>query len=162
MYRIATRDDIEECVDLFFHSTLNEIYKRSTIVIERDLSNGLKTDSIIVYEDDSKKIGGYIRFKEEGCFGHFPYLDTIIVHEKYKGKGVGRGLLNAMEETILRKRWESTIFLCVASINYIAEKFYQKDGYIVLGEVGNLLKLGVNEKIMYKNISRKEEKRDEG
>lgn len=156
MLRNATISDVEAITDLFMSSKLNEYYRRSHVVIALDINEALKNgEQILLYEDDDstdRKLAGYVRFIPKGAFGHFAHMDTIIVSDKYRRKGIGTILMEGMFERIQSKNWNTKVFLNVINDNREALEFYNKLGFIRIGEIDSLFKKGITEVVMYRNL----------
>jgi GNAT superfamily N-acetyltransferase len=82
-----------------------------------------------VAEIDSKEIVGYVvhLFAYYTWFGKSLYMDDLYVKEKYRGKGVGRSLIDAVidfakKENCHKLRWQ------VSSWNESAIGFYKNLG----------------------------------
>lgn len=66
--------------------------------------------------------------------GSYGYLDALAVHPEYRGLGVGRSLLEALESR-LAERGVGELGLSVKSNNADALGFYLKQGYVIRGSV---------------------------
>lgn len=121
--------DFKELVSLFLEfATYQRMPEKMTNSIEKmreekDLVMGF------IARDEDENIAGYVT-----CFyayytwvGKSLYMDDLYVREKYRGRGVGRALLNktielAKTEKCNRLRWQ------VSSWNHPAIIFYQNLG----------------------------------
>ena len=83
-----------------------------------------------------------------GCFGKFSYLSIMAVNRKYRGKGIGRTLINKFEEIGFKKA--DKVFLLVSDFNKKAQLFYRKLGYKKVGSIPDLFKVGISENILIK------------
>ena len=72
----------------------------------------------------------------------------IIVEEKYRGKGIGKELINHFERVIAADY--DKVFLMVGDFNKRAKNLYEHLGYKEVGVIPNFYKDGVNEYLMYK------------
>lgn len=91
---------------------------------------------------------GFVFFR---VFDGFPlggYIRAIAVDERYRGRGIGRLLMDAAERDIFMYRRNS--FLLVSGFNHRAMKFYRSLGYEVVGEIRDAIIEGELEFIMRK------------
>ncbi|MEM1610132.1 MAG: GNAT family N-acetyltransferase [Sulfolobales archaeon] len=91
---------------------------------------------------------GFVLFR---VFDGFPlggYIRAIAVDERYRGRGIGRLLMDAAERDIFRYRGNS--FLLVSGFNYRAVKFYRSLGYEIVGEIRDAIIEDESEFIMRK------------
>ncbi len=98
-------------------------------------------------------IAGFIILNMTGPFTG--YLQTIVVAETMRGRGVGSALLTFAEERI--HRVSPNVFLCVSSFNEGAKRLYEKSGYEVVGVLRDYLVRGYDEILMRKTIGTLEE-----
>ena len=82
------------------------------------------------------------------CFHSFPYLHLIAVKEEYRGQGIGRKLIDYLENVVCADAHR--LFLVVADFNPEAKRFYEKNGYRQVGEIPGLYREGITEYIMMK------------
>lgn len=83
----------------------------------------------IVARTSDRKVAGYTGMWLILDEGH---ITTIAVHPLYRGRGVGRQLLEAAE-AIARERGALRITLEVRVSNIIAQSLYEKTGYVNVG-----------------------------
>lgn len=95
------------------------------------------------------KPSGIIIIDPKGVAGS-PYIKSIAVYPEFRGKGVGATLLSFAEE-LFRSR-SKYIFLCVSSFNLRAQKFYEKNGYKVVGELKDYIIKGASELLIHKRL----------
>ena len=91
---------------------------------------------------------GFLFYLPKGAFHSFPYLHLIAVKEEYRSKGIGKKLLDFLEETVFVNN--SKIFFVVADFNPEAKRFYERNGYRQVGEIPNLYRKGITEYLMMK------------
>jgi ribosomal protein S18 acetylase RimI-like enzyme len=96
-------------------------------------------------EDD---IAGFVVLQIVGTFKG--YIQTVCVGEDYRGKGIGRKLLQFCEERILKI--SPNIFICVSSFNTGAIHLYEDFGFKRVGELENFVKLGFTEILLRKSF----------
>ena len=91
---------------------------------------------------------GFIWYIPKGAFHSFPYLHIISVKDAYTSKGIGKELMNFVEELAFLSA--DKIFLVVADFNPEAKRFYDKMGYQQVGEIPSLYRKGITKYLMMK------------
>ena len=104
--------------------------------IEAELND--KNSTFFIAELNGKAVG-YAKLRENSKVGCMKEenaieLQRIYILERAKGKGVGGELLNRSVETVRAKGYE-TIWLSVWVENPSAVKFYEKLGFVKIGEM---------------------------
>ena len=92
---------------------------------------------------------GIILIDPKGVAGS-PYIKSIAVYPEFRGKGIGSALL-AYAEDLFRNK-SKYIFLCVSSFNKRAQKFYDRNGYKVVGELKDYIIEGASEILIHKRL----------
>ncbi len=77
-------------------------------------------------------------------------MKILVVDEGYRSQGVGRRLMDALEEHAFRD-WPN-VYLCVSDFNPAAHAFYRRRGYEEIGLLKDLLLPGKGEILMRKSI----------
>jgi len=95
-----------------------------------------------------KEIAGFVILQIGGSFKG--YIQTICVDEAYRGKGIGRQLLQFCEDRILEI--SPNIFICVSSFNKGAIRLYEDFGFKMVGELENFVKEGFTELLLRKTF----------
>ncbi len=93
-------------------------------------------------------IAGFVILQMTGTFKG--YIQTVCVGEDYRGKGVGKKLLQFCEERILKI--SPNLFICVSSFNTGAIRLYEKFGFKRVGELEGFVKQGFTELLMRKTF----------
>jgi ribosomal protein S18 acetylase RimI-like enzyme len=75
------------------------------------------------------------------------YLRLLAVHEGSRDEGIGMTLLRFVEEQAFRKG--PNLFLCCATTNLGARRFYERYGYQAVGVLHGLVVEGIDE-ILYR------------
>ncbi len=101
------------------------------------------------------RLGGdpcaFILIHPRGVAGS-PYVASVAVAERYRGRGIGTQLLSFAEDLFRgRARY---IFLCVSSFNVRARALYERLGYSVVGELKDYVIDGASETLMHKRLSK--------
>jgi len=94
------------------------------------------------------KVAGFVILQTAGTFKG--YIQTICVSEEFRGKGIGKKLLQFCENTILK--YSPNIFICVSSFNKGAAKLYYDFGFKFVGELDNFVKEGFTELLLRKSV----------
>ena len=127
-YEIAKEKDIRELFDLqlrAFESEAEMIGSRNVPALmesyednEADFSNW----TVLVKRDDSGRIIGAVRFREEGgCIE----IGRVMVDQEFRNRGIATRLMTAVEELTQAKAFE--LYTCTKS--YININLYEKLGY---------------------------------
>ena len=104
--------------------------------IENELNNA---DSTFYIAELNGKAVGYAKLRENSKVDCLENENAVELHriyilERAKGKGVGGALMNRCFETARAKGYE-TLWLGVWERNSAAIKFYEKIGFVKVGEV---------------------------
>jgi ribosomal protein S18 acetylase RimI-like enzyme len=89
---------------------------------------------------------GFVLVQRRGVAGS-PYIASIAVAESLRSAGLGSQLLQFAESLFADARH---IFLCVSSFNRRARTFYERHGYVVVGEFKDYFIKGASEILMHK------------
>ena len=76
------------------------------------------------------------------------YIQTVAVHERWRGRGLGTALIAFAERRILRE--QPNVFICVSSFNPGARRLYERLGYKVVGELTDFVVRGHSEIVLRK------------
>jgi ribosomal-protein-alanine N-acetyltransferase len=119
------------------------------ITTDQCLKNCHNPDFLLfmAYTDD--KPSGIIIIDPKGVAGS-PYIKSVAVYPEFRGKGIGARLLSFAEELFRGK--SKYIFLCVSSFNKRAQKFYERNGFQVVGELKDYIIEGESEILIHKRL----------
>jgi ribosomal protein S18 acetylase RimI-like enzyme len=78
------------------------------------------------------------------------YIQTIVVAEQWRNRGIGSRLLAFAEEYVFKR--EPNLFICVSSFNKKAKELYLRQGFEVVGELHNYIVQGYSEILMRKTM----------
>ncbi len=106
-----------------------------------------KSKEIWVVEID-KEVAGFVILQIGGTFKG--YIQTICIDVVYRGRGIGKKLLQFCEERILKI--SPNIFICVSSFNDRAIRVYKEFGFKLVGELENFVKEGFTELLFRKTV----------
>lgn len=93
-------------------------------------------------------IAGFVILQIAGTFKG--YIQTICINELYRGRGLGKKLLQFCEERILKI--SPNIFICVSSFNKDAIRLYERFGFKLVGKLENFVKEGFTELLLRKTV----------
>jgi ribosomal protein S18 acetylase RimI-like enzyme len=79
------------------------------------------------------------------------YLRILVVDGAHRLQGVGRKLMEALEQRAFRS--SPNVYLCVSDFNRTARQFYRRLGYEEIGLLKDLLIPGRDEVLMRKSIA---------
>jgi ribosomal-protein-alanine N-acetyltransferase len=94
------------------------------------------------------ELAGFVIMQTQGTFKG--YIQTIYMKESWRGRGLGRKLIQFCENRILE--YSPNIFICVSSFNKGAVKLYEELGYKRVGELEDFLKEGYSELLYRKTV----------
>ena len=145
--RIAETEDLKGCVLALENSALSAAYfqtEDSRINAVKEAIESGNTYGAFCGEE----CVGFVYVIDRGAFHAFHYIHLLTVKECYRGKGIGKKLLEYVENLLFRTR--DRIFLVVGDYNPGARAFYEKSGYTCVGTIPDLYRDGMNEHIMMK------------
>lgn len=102
---------------------------------------------VFVMKNDGDIIG-FVIMQPQGTFKG--YIQTLAIHQNYRGKGYGTQLLRFCEDRILT--YSPNIFICVSSFNKGAIGLYIKFGFELIGELKDFIKPGFDELLLRKTV----------
>ena len=98
--------------------------------------------------EKEKEIIGFVILQIGGTFKG--YIQTVCIGESFRGKGLGKRLLQFCENRILK--FSPNVFICVSSFNKGAIKLYYKFGFKLVGELNDFVKEGFTELLLRKSF----------
>ena len=142
---------LKDCRDALCRSALGEKYFSSPGSAENAILEGIHQGNLYVALI-GKECVGFTYIIPKGAFHGFPYLHIISIKEEYRGRGIGKALLDYSERIALEMA--DKFFLVVADYNPDAKRFYERNGYQQVGEIPNLYRSGFTEYLMAKNLKK--------
>jgi ribosomal protein S18 acetylase RimI-like enzyme len=91
---------------------------------------------------------GFLLISMQGAF--VGYVQLLGVAAKFRGRGVGRALIDYAEQRIFRET--PNVFICVSDFNHDAQRFYARMGYERVGELRDFIVAGRAEFLLRKTI----------
>jgi ribosomal protein S18 acetylase RimI-like enzyme len=139
---------IDDCDKAIVDSELGKRYFQTNGSARRALEEGFSKDEIYVAVDNDNACYGFIWIIKKGIFHAFPYIHIIAVKKDFRGKGIGKLLLQCAEKQCFEE--SSKLFLVVADFNLNAKRLYERIGYSEVGEIPSLYRSGITEYLMMK------------
>lgn len=140
---------INECEDALVHSELGNRYFSKIGSARKSLEEGFNKEEVYVALDINNCCKGFVWVIKNGIFHSFPYIHIIAVKSEYRGQGIGKTLLKAVEKVYFKD--SSKLFLVVADFNRDAKRLYERIGYSAIGEIPDLYRNGIKECLMMKS-----------
>lgn len=109
-------------------------------------TNSTNTYSVIFEE----KPVGIISVRYPWLLG--PYLGFLGVIPEAQGRGLGKALMDWLEETA-KKHSARNVFICVSDFNHDAQAFYNDCGYYVVADLDGLIVDEHSEFLLRKRLS---------
>ena len=130
--------NIEECkkVLLHFSKCLESLQKKDAIEFFAEKFS--KYANVIVAENTEKVRMGFIAYYANNLESKTAYITMIATLPEYRGKHIGQSLMDYCKKDITAKDF-SFIKLEVGKENHIAQKFYQKNGFVIIDENEKIL-----------------------
>jgi len=146
-------DRIEGCAALIDRLPLFRPYGYSSEAARRNLEAALASGSadLLCVLDEEDAVAGFAWFVPRGAFDRSGYLRLIAIDDRWKGRGIGRLLIEELERRHLAR---GGIVLLAAADNLAAHRFYERLGYAHVGELPDYVKPGLHERIYYKGPPR--------
>jgi ribosomal protein S18 acetylase RimI-like enzyme len=95
-------------------------------------------------------VQGFVWWMPRGAFYHSGYIRLIGVLPSAHGRGVGRVLMQVVEEAVIAESRD--MFLLVSDFNVEAQAFYQHLGYAHVGALADYVVPGIRELLMHKRL----------
>jgi ribosomal protein S18 acetylase RimI-like enzyme len=91
---------------------------------------------------------GFVMLVMQGAF--VGYIQSLAVHERCRGQGVGSALMEFAERRILQD--QPNVFICASSFNPGAQRLYERLGYRRVGELTDFIVAGHSEILYRKTV----------
>lgn len=144
-------DRLEECRTVFLDSAVYERYFAGDDRLERSLRTAAERGELYFALTASGEIAGAMRVSLTGFCGLYPYLALIGTKGSFRGRGVGRFLMDELER-MARETGKRRTVLMVSDFNQSAQAFYRSLGYWPLGLIPDAAKEGIGEYVMLKDM----------
>jgi ribosomal protein S18 acetylase RimI-like enzyme len=140
---------LKDCEEAIVNSELGKRYFSQTGSARSSLEKGFANDDIYVALDDNSICTGFVWVIANGAFHSFPYIHIIAVKSENRGQGIGKVLLQYVEDVYYQNN--SKLFLVVADFNPEAKRLYESLGYTAIGDIPDLYRKGITECLMMKS-----------
>jgi ribosomal-protein-alanine N-acetyltransferase len=152
--RLATDAEMRACAEIMSTSdpwvTLGRTFEESCHILRdpaREVYVAREAEGEGQGEAATPRVAGFTIIIMQG--GPFVgYIQSIAVHERWRGRGLGTALIAFAERRILRD--QPNVFICVSSFNARARRLYERLGYEVVGELKDLVVRGHSEFLLRK------------
>lgn len=142
--------DLGDCEEALRKSELGKRYFTSEGSAKEAVQEGFDNETLYVALKDGICVG-FLYYLPKGAFHAFPYLHLVAVKEAYRGMGIGKKMIDYLESMLREK--STKLFLVVADYNPDAKRFYERLGYLQVGEIPDLYRQGITEYLMMKRLS---------
>lgn len=149
--RLATDAEVRACAEIMSMSdpwvTLGRTFEESSRIL-RDPTR----EVYVAREGEGEgeavtpRVAGFTIIVMQGAF--VGYIQSVAVHERWRGRGLGTALIAFAERRILRD--QPNVFICVSSFNARARRLYERLGYEVVGELKDFVVRGHSEFLLRK------------
>jgi ribosomal protein S18 acetylase RimI-like enzyme len=145
-----THDDLDACAAVVDGLAFFQGYGLTGASAARALAGGLEAgDALhVARAEPGGPAVGFTWVMPRGAFGRGAYLRLIAVDHAWRGRGVGRALMQDVERRHAGR--PGGVSLLVTSTNASAIAFYEALGYGRVGALGSFVKAGVDEVLFYK------------
>ncbi|MTI95076.1 MAG: GNAT family N-acetyltransferase [Firmicutes bacterium] len=144
----AKIEHLSACVDALLNSELGRQYFTQQGAT-RELTSGISKEEVYAALSEDGNCLGFVWGRLDAAFHIYPYMHLVAVRAEYRGKGVGKQLIEFCENVVFAS--DSKVFLVVADFSLQTKKLYEKLGYTQVGELPDLYSPGVTEYLMMKN-----------
>lgn len=152
-FSVGTEDKYKEYRKVFDNSLLMEKYTKNPDrdILDEWLYPHLKEGNVIIASNSAGEPIGVMVYLMNGMYGGFPYLELLGVRQDTRCQGVGGKLVDYFIN-LCRKAGYNKCFICVSDFNVRAKKLYVSKGFQPIVLIPDLLKNGVAEWTLMKNI----------
>lgn len=144
--RLRNKNEADICAQMMANSepwiTLKRDYEASLNII----SDHSREVYLAIMNNE---IAGFIIIEMKGAF--IGYIKSICTAPEWRNRGIGGQLMSFAESRIFSET--PNVFICVSSFNEGAQRFYERLGYEVIGELNNYIISGHSEILMRKTIA---------
>ena len=148
--RPAGPQDLAAIVDAVAGQPLLVRYGTSPEGLLGSLTQALDRREQILVAERAAQVAGLAWFLPAGTLALGGYLRLIAVAVGDEGRGTGARLLDEVEaRTALESRH---LFLLVSSFNQGARRFYERRGYLPVGELPGLVRPELDELLLWRRL----------
>jgi len=146
--RLMQTGDIADCARWIAETPLWQRYGVTEESMADRFRAALDAGATIYVAEQAGEVVGFVWFVERGAFDHSGYIRLIGVRPGARGHGIGRALLEFVEEKSFAAGRD--IFLLVSDFNTDAQRWYIRQGYRQVGQIDSYVRQDVNELIFRK------------
>ncbi len=150
----AAEHDIDSLAARLAGLPLMERYGRTQTDLSRSLAGacdpGGGVELYWAEDTETNQPAGLVWYSVAGTFLMGGYLKLLAVFDEYRGRGLGRRLLQHAEARV--RRASDFFFLLVTSDNERAIRFYENAGYVFAGKLERLVLQDADELLYWKRI----------
>ena len=150
---LATDAEVRACAEIMSRSdpwvTFGRTFEASCRILRdpaREVHVALEREGEGAGDAATPRVAGFTIIIMQGPF--VGYIQSVAVHERWRGKGLGTALIAFAERRILRD--QPNVFICVSSFNARARRLYERLGYEVVGELKDFVVRGHSEFLLRK------------
>ena len=148
MIRVATPADVPVCAQIVGQHELWRRYGYGAEAAQRDLDGACERGELTVAMAHGQ-VSAFAWVLPRGTFGRSDYLRLIGVSPDATGTGLGARLLAHVE----RRAGRGGMTLLVSDFNTGAQRFYERQGYVLVGRMPSYVMPDVDELMYYKSAS---------
>lgn len=148
--RAAQSGDLSACAAIVTAEPLWHRYGTTARRARQQLRGALDRRDRLNVAVIGGEIVGFIWFQVRGTFAHSGYIRWVGIAASSRGKGVGSSLMDLAERQILRHG--PNVFLLVSDFNRLAQRFYRRRGYRLVGALADYVVPGVTELVYRKTL----------
>jgi ribosomal protein S18 acetylase RimI-like enzyme len=144
--RELKEEDIEECAKMTVSSFPWTAFGLKIEGAKKFFYDRLGKELVYV-ATQKEEVLGFITIKRNILYAN--YIRRIVVREDVRSKGIGAKLVAFIEDMTYSSGLPN-VFLVTTTVNEGAVKFYQKNGYKIIGTIPDFVEEGLNEYIFWK------------
>lgn len=149
--RSWTEDDIAGMADIMCSHALWQHYGVTRASAADRLVNLFAAlEQGFVAEDEHKKLMGFVLYNAL-TLGNSGYIHLFGIHASATGHGLGQDLLGYVERDLRTHQVNRLVLLCTAW-NHGARRFYERMGFVKVGELPDWVQNGTTEVLYAKHL----------
>ncbi len=141
--------DIDEVARIMSSTELWQRYGVDFESARKRFKQALRGKAHMFVAEIEGKVAGFLWYVPRGAFDRSGYIELIGIKNTYRGRGIGKALMEFVEKEFN----PDDIFLLVSDFNKEAQKFYEKLGFVKIGEIKDYVVKGITEFIYHKKRS---------
>ncbi len=81
------------------------------------------------------------------------YIELFAIYHSQQGQGIGRDIVNWLTSELTQNSNLPNLWALVSSFNHEAQHFYQKNGFVEIGQINDFVVAGYDEVLLRKNLT---------